>query len=177
LAARYEVVLMAWLQRHAWWGLLAFTLLILFFGIGDVIIGVEWDPGIPLGLAGLTPAQVANESAPAYRLLDFGVRIGGANLAVISTLLTTVLLVPFRRGERWAWWAMWVLPAWALSVFMLYLAFGVAPGQAPPPPMISGPIFAAISAAILLISAPRFFGAQRRAVSGGASRPATGAAD
>jgi len=43
--------------------------------------------------------------------------------------------------------------------------------------MISGPIFAAISAAILLISAPRFFGAQGRAVIGGASRPATGAAD
>jgi len=43
--------------------------------------------------------------------------------------------------------------------------------------MISGPIFAAISAAILLVGAPRFFGAQGGAVSSGASRPATGAAD
>ncbi len=139
---------------------------------------------LPLGLAQIHQQLVVVrvlERPPAlgvaYRLLGFGTRIGGANLTVIGTLLTTVLLVPFRRGERWAWWAMWVLPAWALSVLFLYLAFGVAPGQAPPPPMISGPIFAAISAAILLISAPHFFGAQGRAVNGGASRPATGAAD
>lgn len=34
---------------------------------------------------------------------------------------------------------------------------GVAPGQTPPPPMISGPIIAGIAAAILIVSAPRFF--------------------
>ena len=42
----------------------------------------------------------------------------------------------------------------------LNLAFGVAPGQAPPTPMISGPIFAVLAAAILLVSAPRFVGRQ-----------------
>jgi hypothetical protein len=52
---------------------------------------------------------------------------------------------------------MWTLPAWAASAFALNVAYGVAPGQAPPPPMISGPIFAALAAAILLVSAPRFF--------------------
>lgn len=148
---------MARLQRHAWWGLLVLTVLVLLFGIGDVIIGFEWDPGIPLGLTGMTPAQLASESPSAYRLLDFGVRGGGASLVVISTLLTTVLLIPFRRNERWGWWAMWALPAWATSVFLLNLAFGVTPGQAPPPPMISGPIIAGIAAAILIVSAPRFF--------------------
>jgi hypothetical protein len=48
----------------------------------------------------------------------------------------------------------------AASVFVLILAVGVAPGQAPPNPMLSGPIIAVLSAAILLVSAPRFFGRQ-----------------
>ena len=50
----------------------------------------------------------------------------------------------------------------AASVFVLIMAVGVAPGQAPPNPMISGPIIAVLSAAILLISAPRFFGHEPR---------------
>lgn len=168
---------MAWLRRHSWWGLLALAVLILFFGIGDMIIGYEWDPGIPLGLTGMTPAQLASESPQAYRLLDFGLRSGGPGLIVIGTLLTVILLVPFRRRERWAWWAMWVLPASAMSVLFLYLAFGVVPGQAPPPPMISGPLFAVISAAILLVSAPRFFGGQAGSAVSGVRQPATGTAD
>jgi len=51
-----------------------------------------------------------------------------------------------------------MLPAWAASAFVLNLVYGVAPGQAPPPPMISGPIFAVLAAALLLVSAPSFFG-------------------
>jgi hypothetical protein len=38
-----------------------------------------------------------------------------------------------------------------------YLIAGVQPDQPPPPPMISGPILAVLAAAILLVSAPRFF--------------------
>ncbi|CAN5226832.1 hypothetical protein BH18CHL2_BH18CHL2_10370 [soil metagenome] len=149
---------MNWLQRHSWWALLAMALILVLFGVGDFVVGFEWDPGIPVGLTGMTPAQLRGESEQAYRLLDHGVRGGGVNLVAIGTLLSVVLFFGFRRGQLWAWWAMWVLPAWAASVFFVMLAFGVAPGQAPPPPMISGPIFASLAAALLLVSAPRFFG-------------------
>ena len=71
--------------------------------------------------------------------------------------MSAILLFAFRRRERWAWWVMWTLPAWAASAFALNLVYGVAPGQAPPPPMISAPIVAALAVAILLLSAPRFF--------------------
>jgi hypothetical protein len=145
---------MAWLQRNAWWGLIAMAAIIVLFGVTDVISGVAADPLIPLGLTGLTLAQLEAESANAYRLLDFVARAGGANLVVIGLLMMGILVFAFRRGELWAWWAMWTLPAWAASAFMLNLAYGVAPGQAPPPPMISGPIFAVVAAAILLVSRP-----------------------
>jgi hypothetical protein len=149
---------MAWLQRHAWWGLVVMAVILALFGVTDMIIGISADPGIPLGLTGMTLAELEADSAQAYRLNDFSVRAGGTHLVVIGTLMIAILLFAFRRGQRWAWWAMWTLPAWAASVFVLNFVYGVAPDQAPPPPMISGPIFAVLAAAILLVSAPRFFG-------------------
>ena len=46
---------------------------------------------------------------------------------------------------------------WSASVFAFYLVAGTHADQPPPPPMISGPILAAITAGIQLVSAPRFF--------------------
>jgi hypothetical protein len=43
---------MARLQRHAWWGLVAMAVIIVLFGVTDIISGVAADPGIPLGLTG-----------------------------------------------------------------------------------------------------------------------------
>ena len=56
---------------------------------------------------------------------------------------------------------MWLLPIWAGSILVFYLVVGVEPDQPPPPLMISGPILAVLCAAILLVSAPRFFGTRR----------------
>ncbi|MGH2381337.1 MAG: hypothetical protein ACRDG7_08965 [Candidatus Limnocylindria bacterium] len=148
---------MSWLRRHSWWGLFAIAVLFVLFGIGDLLIGFTWDPGIPLGLVGLTPAELESQSAAGYRMLEFGTRGGGLNLIVIGVLFMAVLLAGVRRSQRWAWWTMWSMPAWMASGVLLNLAFGVAAGRAPPPPMISGLILTIVAAMILLVSAPRFF--------------------
>ena len=106
----------------------------------------------------MTASQLEAAGGQAYRLSDFKVRSGGISLIVIGTLLSAVLLGAFRQYRRLAWWVIWVLPVWGASVFGLILASGVAPGQPPPTPMISGPIMAVLSSALLLVSAPRFFG-------------------
>lgn len=147
---------MGWLRAYAWWTLVLVAAIFVAFGIGDLLIGFTWDPGIPLALTGLTPGQIEAESAAAYRMLEFGTRSGGVNLIVIGLLFTVVLLIGFRSSQRWAWWSMWLMPAWLSAVAGLHLAFGIAPGQAPPPPLISGATLAVLTAAILLVSAPRF---------------------
>jgi hypothetical protein len=148
------------LRRRAWWALVTLTVLLGLFGIGDVLIGPAFDPGIALGLTGLTHEELRAESAAGYLLLDFYTRAGGANLTVIGVALTAIVLVPYRAGRPWAWWTLWVYPAWTLAVLALNLAFGVAPGQAPPPPMLSAPILGAIAVAALLIDRGRFFRAE-----------------
>ncbi len=133
------------------------TVLVAVIGFSPVIQGINEDASVPLGITGMTAAQLQAASAQSYRLLDFEVRSSGIALIVIGTLLSAVLLGAFRQNRPWAWWMMWVLPLWGASVFVLILAIGVAPGQAPPAPMISGLIIAVLSAALLLVSAPRFF--------------------
>jgi hypothetical protein len=147
------------LRDGAWWILVAFAVVLVLFGVTDVVGGVLADPGITQGLSGLTPAQLEAQGADGYRLFDFVTRGQGLALIVMGVLYASILLIPYRARQRWAWYAMWSLPGWSLSVLGLYLAFGIASDQPPPPPMVSGPITAAIAATILLVDRRRFVAA------------------
>ncbi len=146
------------LQRRAWWLLLTITVLVAFIGVWPVIAGIKEDASVPLGIAGMTASQLQALSPGAYRLVDFFARSAGVALIVIGTLLSLVVVHGFRPAHRWAWWAMWALPVWSVSTFVLILAIGVAPGQAPPWPLISGAVVAGLSATLLVLSAPLFLG-------------------
>lgn len=149
---------MNWLQRHSWWGLVAIAVMLVAFGLVDISSGAAADPAIPLGLTGKTLGELRADDAIGLELFDFMTRANGWSLVLLGGLLTVILLVPFRRGERWAWWTMWSIPAWSVGVALFYVVAGVQPDVPPPPPMVSGPIVAVLSAAILALSAPRFFG-------------------
>jgi hypothetical protein len=77
-------------------------------------------------------------------------------LLTLGLLMLVILAGPYRRGERWAWWAMWLLPIWALSVPATFLVYGLAPGAPPAPPLISGSIIGAICVVVLLVDRRRF---------------------
>jgi hypothetical protein len=145
-------------QRIAGWGLLAIAVLAAVFGLGDVINGVANDPGVPLGVVGMTPAELEAEGPHAYRMYDVTLRGGGLSLVMLGALMTAILRFAFRRGQRWAWWTMWLLPAWAISVSVAGLLIGVAPGQPPAPPVVSGFVLGIFAGVMLLVSAPSFFG-------------------
>ena len=143
-------------RARAWWVLVFFAVTLALFGAMDLASGVTADPAIPQALVGRTPAEVQAEDPTGYRLYDFVARSGGQLLIVVGTLLAAIIVIPYRGGQRWAWRLLWVLPIWAASVPLLYLAFGTAPNQPPAPPMISGPIFAVIAGAVLLVDRERF---------------------
>ena len=107
-------------------------------------------------MTGLTLEQLAADSAPAYRAYDFMTRSQGLVLVAFGSVTTAILLIPYRGGRRWAWWASWSLPAWAFAVLGLYAIYGTAPNVPPPPPMISGPILGIIAVIVLLLDRARF---------------------
>ena len=164
---------MDWLRRHAWQLLLAMTAMIAVIGLSPVKNGINEDPSVPLGFAGMTAAQLKSDNARSFRLIDAQARFGGLDLIVIGTLLSAILVGAFRHNQRWSWWAMWLLPFWGISVFVTILRTGTAADQAPPTPYFSGPIVAALSSALLLVAAPRFFG--HRAVIDAVTVPEVGA--
>ena len=148
---------MSWLERHARWGLLFMSVTLVAFGVGDIVVGAPADPGIALGLSGTTFAQLEAESAAAYRLFDLFTRFNGWSLVGFGLVTSAALVFGFRRGARWAWWTAWILPIWAIGVAAFYVVAGTDASQPPPPPMVSGPILAVFSAAILAVTARPFF--------------------
>lgn len=148
------------LRRRVWWLLVAMAVLIVLFGVGDVLIGAAADPAIAQGLSGLSLAELEAQSAAAYGLFDFFTRTQGLVLVAFGVAMTSILLIPYRQGREWAWWTAWLLPAWSLSVLAMYAVGGVAPDQPPPPPMLSGPLLALIAAAVLLLDRHRFVAAE-----------------
>ena len=143
-------------RRRAWWFLIFVAVVLVIFGIVDMASGAQADPGISLAIAGASPDDVRSVDPLGYRLFDFATRALGLALVVFGLLLGVVLLGPYRRGRPWAWAAAWLLPAWAIAVPLLYLAFGTMPGQPPAPPMVSGPIIAVVAAVVLLLDRGRF---------------------
>jgi hypothetical protein len=144
------------IRRRLWWVLAALSIVLVVFGVSDVVIGIASDPGIPVAIIGLTPAELETMSPDGHRLADFMVRTQGLSIAAFGLLLTTVLLVPYRAGQRWSWYTAFILPAWAILVPLTYLTFGLAPGAPPSPPMLSGPGFAVVSALVLVADRGRF---------------------
>jgi len=144
-------------RRHSWKLLLGVVLIIGVFGIGDVFRGIDADPAIPLGVTGLTPDEIRATSQPLATLIDLQVRSGGLHLAIMSVLWSMILLIPFRRGERWAWYTMWTFPIWALVVSISFLFVELQPDVPLPPPAISGWVLFALTALTLLATRRAFF--------------------
>ena len=144
---------MRWLERHAWWLVLASAAISVVFGVGDLLAGA---PDNTLAVTGKATADLQASSPAAYSLVEEYVRIGGVHLIAIGLLAVAVLLFGFRRGARWAWWTMWLLPVTAGVLAAIHLTT-VAPGQRPAVPAYSGSIAVALDTLVLLVSAPRFF--------------------
>lgn len=98
------------LQRHTWQALVAMTGLIALIGLNPVVTGINEDPSVPLGFAGMTAAHLEAANSQSFHLIDVQARFAGLDLIVIGTLFSAVLVGAFRRNERWSWWAMWLLP-------------------------------------------------------------------
>jgi len=135
---------------------LAIAIILVVFGIGDIANGPDADPAITMGMVGRTVDDIRASEPTGFRLYDFVTRGNGLNLVVIGALFVSILAVPYRSGDRWAWATMWLLPAWALATPVFVLSFGPAAGTRLPPPALSGPIVAVVAGLALLVDRRRF---------------------
>ncbi len=156
-------------QRNGWIVFFIIGLIIALFGLGDMVTGGATFAGgeapTVLQISGLTWQQLSSASPNAAAMIDYLVRAGGAHLFVLGLLSILVAATAFRRGERWAWVAMWLWPLWMGLVVLLLLSATKQPGAGVPPPLVSGTIFFSIAVLTLALSFRKFFPHQQKSAS------------
>lgn len=148
-----------WFERNGWTIFTGISLITVLFGLGDMISGGST---FALGeevlfnrLTGTTWDALQAADAGAANLIDYQVRASGVWLLMLGIFSLAICVTALRRGQRWAWYAMWVWPIGvALIVALLWSATG--PGEGIPIPIMSGSITIVISVLTLALSARKF---------------------
>ena len=155
-------------ERHGWIVFFALGLIITLFGQGAIMTGgatfVGGEAPTLQGISGMTWQQLNSASPNAASMIDYLVRAGGVNLFLLGLLSMVVAATAFRRGERWAWFAMWLLPLWLAMIVLLLLSMYKPGGPGAPPPLVSGAIFFVITVVTLGLSFRKYFPKQHAAV-------------
>ena len=134
---------------------------ILFFVLGILFVPAAFiqmsgrppDPPSLEGTTGLTSDQIAARIPGISDYIASLSRQMGNFMLTLGILMAAIAAVPFRRGEKWAWYALWVAPLMLLIQF-LNSRFGSG--------WWADLGFAVGSAAGLLLSYRRFFPKQVR---------------
>ena len=148
-------------ERYAWIVLLGVSIILGLFGVGDMLGGAadlqNGETVLMHSLTGMSWNELQAASPGAANLIDQKFRSDGASLTTLALLSSVICLMGFRRRERWAWVALWAVPAWmALTVFFVSSAVRY-PAYGTPIPVISGSIFIVLWAGSLLLCYRSFF--------------------
>lgn len=149
------------IQRWTWILLAITGLPFVVFGISALLFGLS-SSDTPVGLPGGPDAVASTTGVPwdevvakdetAVTLLRGVSRVAGLAFLALGILVVTVASIPFRRGQRWAWLALWVVPA-----FMFGLLLHERKGDFVAMPTI----LLVLSLAALLLSSRTFVAAER----------------
>ena len=98
-----------WYVKYAW---------IIFF-----VFGLLWVIAAPINLLGTPPNPPSPEGMTGLTLAEMGTRIPGllgyiSSISVqlgnfllgLGVLIIGIAAVPYKKGEKWAWYAFWILP-------------------------------------------------------------------
>ena len=96
-------------EKHAW--LIFFVLGILTVIAAPIgLLGVPPNPPSPEATTGMMLAQMEAQIPGLHTFIGgISVQLGNFMLAT-GVLLTGIAAFPYRRGEKWAWAACWIMP-------------------------------------------------------------------
>jgi hypothetical protein len=86
--------------------------------------GHFFDPKFYESVVGMPLADALSLPPRAQWIAAAGVRLAGFLGMSLSVLILAVATTSYRRGERWAWYAMWTLPLLATLDFALLAGYG-----------------------------------------------------
>jgi hypothetical protein len=148
-------------ERHAWKVLWFFGLFMSLTGLPDILVGgsfyQEAEGTSLVAITGMTWEQLEAVSPNAAARIDFKMRVGGIQILFLGLFSMAITLTGFRRGERWAWYTMWLYPLFLGLHTLVILSAYKYPQAGIPVPLVSGLVVLVITGLTLALSYRKFF--------------------
>jgi hypothetical protein len=94
-------------KNYAWLLLLSNAVVMLFIGLGSLTaVSAREEFNVP----GMTWQQLVSDSPLVARWIQTSYRSSGIVLLGFASYAVVVTAIPYRKGERWAWYLSWLLP-------------------------------------------------------------------
>lgn len=139
-------------EKYAWVILAVIGALIMIGGIPHSL-GVNSDPMTPEIIIGMGLSEFEASNPLFYDLYDFYLRGGGLSDMGVAFYIIVISATAYRKGERWAWYVLWSVPAFFLGHAAITMSFGASLAHLLP--FLA--VFTTISIVGLLLPIRRFF--------------------
>jgi hypothetical protein len=138
-------------EKYAW---------IAFFALGAIFLvsavphalGYNTDPALVKSIGGMSPDDLQNSNPMFFDLYSYYFMGGALSDIGFAFLITVISATAYRRGERWAWYAFWFVPAYFLS--WVALSFTIESSSSTRPYLM---VFVILSLVGLLLPLRKFF--------------------
>lgn len=110
--------------RFAWIALVVLGALEVLFSLSLALQGPAAVDNSNLELQGAVWSDIAVQSSEAG-LIDYFARSWGAAEAFVAVTIVVIAAIPFRGGQRWSWYFLWLVPVLAMAAAFRNYAVGV----------------------------------------------------
>ena len=103
------------------WAWIIFFVIGIFVLIGAIphTLGFNTDPKLVQTISGKTIDELKTISPTFFNLYNFYFRSGGLSDLGFAFFLIVISMTAYRRGQKWAWYAFWFIPAYFLGFILL----------------------------------------------------------
>jgi len=101
-------------EKYAWIILFAIGVIFLVTGVPHAL-GINTDPETVQRISGMTIDQLKDSNPAFFNLYSFYFRFGGLDDLGFGFFITVISMTAYRKGEKWAWYALWFLPAYFIG--------------------------------------------------------------
>lgn len=98
-----------WFGKHAWWIFFVFGILAIITA-PILLMGNAPNPPSPTATTGMTFERMAAQVPSLSVYIGSISRELGNFMLATGVMLTLIAAFPYRRGEQWAWAALWIVP-------------------------------------------------------------------
>ena len=96
---------------------------IVFFALGAIFLvsavphafGFNTDPALVESISGTTPDDLKDSNPMFFDLYSYYFMGGALSDIGFAFLIIVISVTAYRRGEKWAWYAFWFVPAYFLG--------------------------------------------------------------